>query len=340
MKTGGRGQVTNSPLRFRSDGSFVIAQFTDLHWKNGEPEDQQTRALMEQVLAIEQPDLAVLTGDVLAGQACQDPEWAWRQAVRPLEEAGLPWAAVFGNHDDEGSLSRAALMAVQQSCRGCLSQPGPADITGVGNYVLLIEPQAGTAPQADVAGSPTAQAASPPTPPSVLYFLDSNSYAPKQIGGYAWFAADQIAWYRRTAADLATRYGSRLPALAFFHIPLPEYNEVWDQHLCVGHKYEAVCCPRINSGMFAAFLEMGDVMGTFVGHDHVNDFRGSLYGIELCYGRAGGYATYGREGFARGARLIRLHEGKRTFDSWLRLEGGVRVAEQPVHEPAGRVLSA
>lgn len=30
----------------------------------------------------------------------------------------------------------------------------------------------------------------------------------------------------------------------------------------------------MNSGLFAAFLEAGDVMGAFVGHDHVNDFEG------------------------------------------------------------------
>ncbi len=40
-------------------------------------------------------------------------------------------------------------------------------------------------------------------------------------------------------------------------------------------------------------------MGTFVGHDHVNDFVGDLYGIRLCYGRATGFNTYGRQGFTR-----------------------------------------
>ncbi len=52
-------------LSFRPDGTFTIVQFTDLHWKNGEPEDHRTRALMELTLDAEKPDLVVFTGDVI-----------------------------------------------------------------------------------------------------------------------------------------------------------------------------------------------------------------------------------------------------------------------------------
>ncbi|MGG4142508.1 hypothetical protein ABEW34_05195 [Paenibacillus algorifonticola] len=97
--------------------------------------------------------------------------------------------------------------------------------------------------------------------------------------------------------------GLPLPSLAFFHLPLPEYNEVWNYHSCYGHNYEGMGCPNVNSGLFAAFLEMSDVRGVFVGHDHINDFWGELHGIRLHYGRAIGYNSYGKEGFARGARI-------------------------------------
>src|SRR5690606_23438740 len=114
---------------------------------------------------------------------------------------------------------------------------------------------------------------------------------------------------------------------------LPEYNEVWDFHVCYGEKHEPICSPIINTGFFAALHEAGDVLGTFVGHDHINDFIGELHGIRLCYGRGSGFNTYGKEGFARGARIIRLHEGVRSFETWLRLEGNVRVDLQPRHDP-------
>lgn len=317
-----------TPLRFRPDGTFTIVQFTDLHfadspWRDSEG-DGPTTALMERVLDAEQPDLVLLTGDVIDGGRCADPTAVWTRAVVPIVTRRLPWAAVFGNHDDEGPVDRAGLMAHQQRLPGCLSQPGPAEVSGVGNYVLPV-----LAAQSD-------------QPAAHLYCLDSNAYAETDIRGYGWVRRDQIAWYVATARDLAAANGgSALPALAFFHIPLPEYNEVWDYHSCYGHKYEPVCCPHINTGLFAALHEMGDVMGTFVGHDHVNDFVGDLHGIKLAYGRGSGYNTYGRAGFAKGARVIRLTEGVRDFTTWLRLEDGSAVTAQLHHAPEGtRTLSS
>jgi hypothetical protein len=314
-------------LWFREDGTFKIVQFTDMHWHNGDPDDLQTRALMERVLDAERPDLVMLTGDVIAGEPCRDPAESWRQSVAPMEERGLPWAAVFGNHDDEGCLSRAELMAVQQESKRCLSEPGPEEISGVGNYVLpILSARTGSLAAA-------------------LYCLDSQSYAPPGLGGYGWVEYDQIGWYLAAARALSKEFaaakdGTPLPALAFFHIPLPEYDEVWDFHACRGVKYENVCCPRLNTGLFSAFYSVGDVMGTFVGHDHVNDFEGTLHGLRLCYGRATGYNTYGRDGFPRGARVIQFREGERTFTTWLRLDDGRVVTEPPEHAPQGRVLTS
>ena len=305
-------------VRFREDKTFTIVQFTDLHWQNGDPADWQTAALMAQVLDAEQPDLVVLTGDVIDGANCHDPAAAWRNAVAPIVERALPWAAVFGNHDDEGTLSRRDLMAVQQAIPGCLSEPGPPHLSGTGNYVLPVRSSSGDAAAA------------------ILYFLDSGSYAQTDVGGYGWITHDQVAWYLDASKRLRETNGDKaLPALAFFHIPLPEYNEVWDEHVCRGSKFEEICGPRINTGFFAALHVGGDVSGTFVGHDHVNDFEGTLHGIRLCYGRATGFNTYGRSGFQHGARVIRMQEGTRDFQTWLRLEDGELVDEQPVHRPEG-----
>jgi 3',5'-cyclic AMP phosphodiesterase CpdA len=307
-------------LRFRSDGTFTIVQLTDVHWNNGEEADLRARALIEAVLEAETPDLVVLTGDIVEGSAARDPAEACRQAVAPVEARGLPWAAVFGNHDDEGALSREQLFAVQRASRLCLTERGPKNVTGIGNYALR------------VASAATDSLA------AALYFLDSNAYDARGLGDYAWIGHDQIAWYRRTSRRLAAEYAAlttaqRLPALAFFHIPIPEYEEVWRSHACRGHRGEPVCGPPLNSGFFTALVEAGDVMGTFVGHDHVNDFEGELHGIRLCYGRATGYSGYGLEGFERGARVIRLQEGHRAFETWIRLADGSAVVNPPVHEP-------
>lgn len=292
-------------LRLREDGTFTIVQFTDLHWQNGEKDDLATRQLIVRALQAEKPDLVVVTGDIIFGGKCRDPAESLRQAVLPIEQAGVPWTAVFGNHDDEGSLDRAALMDVLRSRPRCMAEPGPAGIGGIGNHALTV---------ADAAGR-TAFA---------LYCLDSGAYSQvPSIGGYDWIRSGQIEWYSTQARDMASANGGRpVPSLLFFHIPIPEYVQVWRAETCYGHRYERPACPKINSGLFASMLEAGGTLGAFCGHDHLNDYWGELAGIRLCYGRLTGYQAYGRKMFRRGARVIRLTKGAPSFETWIRLADG------------------
>jgi hypothetical protein len=289
--------------RFRADGRFRIVQFTDTHFCDGSATDRRTAFLMERVLVAERPDLVVLTGDVIDGARAGQAAEAWQQATAPMIERGIPWAAVFGNHDDEGSVDREAQVAIQRTLPGCLTRRGPRSVPGIGNFILEIR-----------------SARSARRTAATLYFLDSHAYSSTDAGIYAWIRHEQIAWYRRAARRLRPRSGAPLPALAFFHIPLPEYATAWEAGRRRGSRHETVFCPAVNSGFFAALHECGDVIGTFAGHDHLNDFDAELHGIRLCYGRATGYNEYGRRGFARGARVIELREGRRSFDTWLRLD--------------------
>lgn len=291
-------------LRYREDGTFTIVQFTDVHWKNGDDIDARSRLIMSDVVRTEQPDLIVYTGDTIFSTDCSDPAASFRQAVSVPEEAGIPWAAVFGNHDAEQGVTREELMASLSGTEFGLSEAGPEVISGVGNYVLSVQG----------AGDNSAFR---------LYFLDSGDYAPDAVGGYGWVKPDQIAWYTADSKAAAQEAGAIVPALAFFHIPLPEYDQLWNEGEACGIKKEQVCCAKVNSGLFSAMLDRGDVVAAFAGHDHLNDYGGSWHGIGLYYGRATGCNTYGFE--HRGARVIRLREGSRQPETWIRLETGERI---------------
>ena len=62
--------------------------------------------------------------------------------------------------------------------------------------------------------------------------------------------------------------------------------------------------------------EMGDVMGTFVGHDHTNDFIGKYYTIALAYGRKTQDNDYMTDLVPPGGRVIVLKEGKHQFETY------------------------
>ncbi|MHA7966376.1 metallophosphoesterase family protein [Paenibacillus sp. CAU 1782] len=291
-------------LAFREDGTFKIVQFTDVHLVNedGEDKDKRTLALMADILEREQPDLVVYTGDLIFSEHAGNPAKAFLSVIGVAEAAGTPYGVVYGNHDSEHGITRAELQGILEERQLSLSQSGPADIRGTGNYVLTISRASG------------------PEEAAVLYFVDSGEYACPSIGGYAWLHPDQVNWYSAQSSSISYRNNGPLPALAFLHIPLPEYHEAALSGNIQGTKGENVCCPKINSGMFAAMMEGSDVMGVFAGHDHDNDYIVPHHGIALAYGRITGWNTYGS--LQRGARVIQLREGEFSFRTWIRLEDG------------------
>ncbi|WCF07408.1 metallophosphoesterase family protein [Paenibacillus thiaminolyticus] len=296
------------PPQFRPDGTFTIVQFTDLHVGGGRTElDARTLALTERIIERERPDLAVYSGDMLYGKETAEPVATLRRIVEAAERREVPFAVIFGNHDAEGGATREELLEGIASCRMSLAEAGPADIHGVGNYVIAVK------------------ASSQAGPAALLYLFDSGVMAPASVGGYAWIRPDQVDWYRRESNRLRQRHGA-LPSLAFFHIPIPEFREAWESGQAAGIRQEAECCPRLNSGLFAAMLESGDMIAAFAGHDHDNDYAGSVHGIRLGYGRVTGYGGYG--GLQRGARIIRLLEGRSRFQTWIRLDDGSKVSHE------------
>ena len=167
---------------------------------------------------------------------------------------------------------------------------------------------------------------------AVLYVFDSNAYSSlKQVKGYDWIRPDQINWHVESSVGYTERNGGKpLPSLAFFHIPFPEYNEAAQDEnaLLIGTRKEKACAPLINTGLYAAMLNAGDIMATFVGHDHVNDYVVDWKGILLCYGRfTGGNTVYHDIPGGNGARVIELTQGVRSFKTWERLEGGKIINE-------------
>jgi hypothetical protein len=126
---------------------------------------------------------------------------------------------------------------------------------------------------------------------------------------------------------MKNKYGL-LPAIAFVHIPIVEYMNV--AHLPFkGNNTEDICCSSVNTGIYAAFKEMGDVNFLTVGHDHNNDNIGDFNGITLAYGRKSGYGGYGPpHGWLRGARVIELTEGSTTVNTWIRQEDGSKVIQR------------
>lgn len=117
---------------------------------------------------------------------------------------------------------------------------------------------------------------------------------------------------------LASQKPSTSPVLCFLHIPLLEYDTVWQRKLAKGVLKEPVCTYGEDGSAIKQLKQFGDVKACFCGHDHVNDYGGTWDGIEMVYGRATGHAGYGGNKLKKGGKLItaNLTESGKGSYSW------------------------
>jgi hypothetical protein len=293
-------QAQQHKLQFHQ-GKFKIVQFTDLHWVVDDAyqaRNDSTLALVKTMIETEHPDLVVFTGDVIVS-------WnairGWKTLTDLLVKEKTYFVVSFGNHDEETDMNNAQILQYLRTVPYNLTFDAEK-LSGSGNCNLSVYSSDGNKEK------------------WMLYFFDSHNLVKDySLGYYNWVHHDQIDWYRRTSDATTVRNGHRLPSMAFFHIPFPEFNTALYYNPAIGNKQESVCSPAINSGLCAAFLEQKDVVGVFVGHDHNNDYLVDYNGyLALAYGRKTGYPSAYKEVLNRGARIINLQEDEASFNTYVR----------------------
>ena len=207
--------VNAQDLRFDKDGKFKIAQFTDIHLTPGNADSEaRIPQMIETVVKAEKPDLLVFTGDIVTAKPAMK---GWEFIAAMCEKIGVPYAVTMGNHDPEMT-SRDSIYTLLQSQPLFVGQKGPESLTGMGNYALPVL-------ASDGSGDPA----------GIVYCFDSNDYSPDQekYGYYGWIEHNQISWYRAESDKFTTmNCGKPLPAVAYFHIALPEArNAVYEQKI-------------------------------------------------------------------------------------------------------------
>jgi len=270
-------------------------------------------SLMNASLEAAQPDLVVFLGDMIHGRDLRGEDRvrnAIDAVVSPVVERGIPFALVFGNHDEECGISKEEQLKIYQSYPGCLAVDGE-DLPGCGNYYLVVE-------------NPVQ-----PESPIVLWFMDSGSYAEEGKGTYGYVTEEQNEWMLSAYEELCEKYSDPV-SYVFQHIPVPQvYNMIkevpfgtsgavtcygpnfgkWyvldDEYIWAGHMGEGPCSSEYDSGEFDAWKKM-NVKAAFFGHDHLNDYCGTYEGIDMVTTSGVGFYLYGR-GDEHGTRLVTLN---------------------------------
>jgi len=221
-----------------------------------------------------------------------------------MEARGVAWAVTLGNHDEDNlsqiGVSKYEMLAMYMKYPHNINKKSPREVFGAGNANLLIN------------GSTSGK------PAFGIWLLDSNAYTPGEINGqkiglYDWVT--QVKWYWDKSVALEKRNGRKIDSLMFFHIPLREYDDLRNSKKFTGEADEDFGPGVLNSGLFAAALERGDVRGIFAGHAHLTTIVGDWYGIKLGCSGSIGYQAYGfdnkpdaERNRLRGARVFTLKE--------------------------------
>lgn len=291
--------VSDPELRFNSDGKFKIVQFTDIHLSLADPEDfEKVVGQCADAIKVESPDIVVFTGDAITGS--EGTAELVERLLSIFDDNDIPFVLLFGNHDRERQLSDRDLAVAVSSHKNSLNT--------VTNHYLD-----------DVAVSIKSSDGSRQA--AVLYCMDSGDYAMYPgYGNYGWIAHSQIDWYIGKSHEFAAANGNvPVPSYAFFHIPLKEFEDAYESGILAGNRMERECYGTLNSGLFSAMVENGDVHGVFCGHDHNNDYVAKKGDVALVYGAfTGGKGSYHSETLEGGCRVIVLTEGEYGFHTWIR----------------------
>ena len=273
---------------------FRILQLTDIHYGAGwlsARRDKKALEAVRKLIDASKPDFIIITGDLfypilpLSGSANNLRGAKKLGAV--LEEAGIPWCFVFGNHDTEmtSRLNKDGIAKYYMQYDKCLFEKGPEDLTGCGNYCIRLENKDGT-------------------PCTLLMMIDSNQYTGKSFfSGFDVIHDDQIEWYKNTVKEQSGD-GELLPSLAFYHSPPKEFKEGWlkcyrgDKSVIYHHgfvleKDNYFGYPKETEGhFFSEMVKFGSCKGMFMGHDHLNTLSITYQGIRLTYGMSIDYLAY------------------------------------------------
>ena len=320
--------------QFVTDRPVKIMQLTDIHigggWISAE-KDKKALNCVAAMVSAEKPDLVIVTGDIVfptpndAGTI--NNKTGAKIFAEMMETLGVYWTVTFGNHDTEayGYYSREDIgdFYAGDDLKYCLFEPGPDNVDGCGNQIINVRNSQGIITQS-------------------LFLFDSHSYTDKFgiKSEYDNIHPNQVEWYSeslyelneenksviekadKSALPLSAENYENIKSLAFFHIPLKEFDDAWTAYTesgnsssdnliyYYGQKNENVCYGAGSDNLFETMQSAGSTQGIFCGHDHVNNYSLEYNGIRLTYGMSVDYLAYkdiDKQGNYRGCTLITVN---------------------------------
>ncbi len=263
---------------------------------------------MDRLVAETNPDLIIVTGDITYGEF-DDTGESLLAFIEKMESYNIPWAPVWGNHDNESVLGVDWQCQQFINAKNCLFKKGIT--VGCSNYIIGIENSDGELLR-------------------LIYMMDSNGcYNASKLSilqgvkTSVGFSSQQMDWMRVSYANICEKHRKSVPSFACFHIETIDYLRILERkgyynfdNFCkydivpngddFGDIHENMCAGEEPISVLPAF-KAANVDGVFFGHSHINNASVVGEGIRWTFGLKTGLYDY-HEKEKLGGTLITLSD--------------------------------
>ncbi len=264
---------------------------TGVYYDQWAPENMQKACFqyISQAVASYKPDLIIMTGDLVYGEF-DDNGTSLLALINFMDSLQIPWAPVFGNHENESKKGADWQCEQLENAQYCLFKQ--RTLTGNGNYSIGITHKG--------------------TPVRVFYMLDSNGCSAASDESLAnghtvttvGLANDQIAWYEASLKAIQKNYTDVTYSLAF-HIQPQIFASAFSTYGYTGSSEglpididkagnkaatdfgyigRVLKGPWGSDGKFWSSVKANGIDSIFVGHEHCNSASVVYEGVRLAYG--------------------------------------------------------
>ena len=290
-------------LNKNADKDFIVLNLTDTQLSNEEWAEGTThRRILErtitELIARVSPDLITVSGDL----AWAGHDHAYDMLASFLDSFGIPWAIVWGNHDNQNGAEYIDSVATRyMTYPNCIYEKGESAL-GNGNYVISIE-QDGKS----LAG---------------IFMIDSHDRSPyidadgNEHRAWAKLNDAQKVWFGEQIEELKQR--GCADATVIMHIPIYAFRDAtaaaykstvdhksltlenslgrdcWNEGYedSIGVQYEGIGSYPTDDGMLDVLKASGITKRIVVGHDHINNWIIDYEGIRFVYSLKTGAGCY------------------------------------------------
>lgn len=290
-------------LKKKTGRDFVILNLTDPQlgdpeWAEGSFDRRVLEYTVDELVKRVKPDLITISGDLAwAGYTL-----AYDLFAELLEKFQIPWAPVWGNHDNQNGAECIERIVQRYMAHPHFLYERGDTALGNGNYIIAIEEEGKIV--------------------EALIMMDSHDHDDyvndkgEAVRVDSKLTQGQMEWYHQQISLLKEKdCGS---ATMILHIPPYAYREVaraafkegidltkvslqdpegtacWKEGYedSVGVQYEGICSYPEEDGVLALIEEEGLTKRVLAGHDHVNNWMITYKGVQWIYGLKTGAGCY------------------------------------------------